>query len=558
MFSRIRVVSGLLCVLALFALLQLFSGGVFFTTVKADKDNFAYNQRLSTLQRAMGTSWVSLVQARNTLNRAGIRYLLDSQQAGSGATITDLVELANKELKVADQGFAEFNANLSEKGKSADNVKTLQANYNAYRGALGELIGFLSSGNFKGFVDQPTQSFQDKFETDYNAWLSYNQVLAQQGVDANESAYQRSIGLVVGTLLTTLLVIALVWTGMRTALIRPLRQSIDHIRHIARGDLTQPVNVNVRNEMGELLTSLHEMQQSLTQTVRIVRDGSDAIYTGASEIAQGNNDLSSRTEQQAASLEQTAASMEELTATVKLNAENARQASKLALTASETAQHGGKVVDGVVSTMKEISGSSKKIADIISVIDGIAFQTNILALNAAVEAARAGEQGRGFAVVAGEVRSLAQRSAQAAKEIKGLIEDSVSRVNTGSVLVESAGETMTNIVNAVTRVTDIMGEIASASDEQSRGIDQVGIAVNEMDRVTQQNAALVEESATAASSLEDQASRLKQSVAVFNIGKEFSGQAVNVTTAPKMLRHPVSTAAQPSALRNADNNWETF
>jgi methyl-accepting chemotaxis protein I, serine sensor receptor len=559
MFSRIRVVSGLLCVLALFALLQLFSGGMFFTTVKADKENFAYNQRLSTLQRAMGTSWVSLVQARNTLNRAGIRYLLDSQQAGSGATVKDLVALASEELKTADQAFAEFNANLSEKGKSAENVKTLQANYNAFRGGLAELIDFLGNGNFKGFVDQPTQGMQDKFEKDYTAWLNYNIVLAKQGIDANESAYQHSIMLVIGTLLVTLLVIALVWSGMRNVLIRPLKQSIDHIRHIARGDLTQQIDVSMRNEMGELLSSLQHMQQELANTVRTVRDGSDAIYTGASEIAMGNNDLSSRTEQQAASLEETAASMEQLTATVKQNAENARQASQLALTASETAQHGGKVVDGVVTTMKEITGSSKKIADIISVIDGIAFQTNILALNAAVEAARAGEQGRGFAVVAGEVRSLAQRSAQAAKEIKGLIEDSVSRVNTGSVLVESAGETMTNIVNAVTRVTDIMGEIASASDEQSRGIDQVGLAVNEMDRVTQQNAALVEESATAAAALEDQASRLKQSVAVFNIGKEFVAQAVNVSTAPKMLRPAaVKALAQPAGARSADDNWETF
>ena len=559
MFSRVRVVSGLLCVLALFALLQLFSGGMFFTTVKADKENFAYNQRLSTLQRAMGTSWVSLVQARNTLNRAGIRYLLDSQQAGSGATVKDLVALAGEELKTADQAFAEFNDNLSEKGKSAENVKVLQANYNTFRSGLAELIDFLGSGNFKGFVDQPTQGMQDKFEKDYTAWLNYNIVLAKQGVDANERAYRDSIMLVVGTLLLTLLVILLVWNGMRSALIRPLKQSIEHIRHIARGDLTQQIDVSMRNEMGELLSTLQHMQQELANTVRTVRDGSDAIYTGASEIAMGNNDLSSRTEQQAASLEETAASMEQLTATVKQNAENARQASQLALTASETAQHGGKVVDGVVTTMKEITGSSKKIADIISVIDGIAFQTNILALNAAVEAARAGEQGRGFAVVAGEVRSLAQRSAQAAKEIKGLIEDSVSRVNTGSVLVESAGETMTNIVNAVTRVTDIMGEIASASDEQSRGIDQVGLAVNEMDRVTQQNAALVEESATAAAALEDQASRLKQSVAVFNIGKEFVAQAVNVTTAPNILRPAAPKAlAKPAGARSSDDNWETF
>jgi len=558
MFNRVRVISGLLGVLALFVLLQLVSGSAFFTTVKADKENFAYNQRLATLQQAMGTSWVSLVQARNTLNRAGIRYLLDSQQAGSGATVQDLVALANQELKVADRGFADFNANLSEKGKTAENVLTLQANYRAYRDALIELTGFLGSGNFKGFVDQPTQGFQDKFEKDYNAWLGYNQLLAKQGIDANNTAYHHAILMALGLVVASLLISLLVWTVLRGALIGPLKQSIEHIRHIARGDLTQPITYTVRNELGDLLDALQHMQQELARTVSSVRDGADAIYTGASEIAIGNNDLSSRTEQQAASLEQTAASMEQLTATVKQNAENARQASQLALSASETAQQGGKVVDGVVKTMSEIAGSSKKIADITSVIDGIAFQTNILALNAAVEAARAGEQGRGFAVVAGEVRSLAQRSAQAAKEIKALIEDSVSRVDTGSVLVESAGETMHDIVNAVTRVTDIMGEIASASDEQSRGIDQVGLAVTEMDRVTQQNAALVEESASAAASLEDQASRLKQAVSVFNIGKEFVAQAVNRTTASKSLQLDAPVATSRAAVVRSDDNWETF
>ncbi|MGP2481740.1 methyl-accepting chemotaxis protein [Pantoea eucalypti] len=558
MFSRVRVVSGLLCVLALFALLQLFSGGMFFKTVSSDKENFAYNQRLNTLQQAMGTSWVSLVQARNTLNRAGIRFLQDAQMSGSGASVKELVALAGEELKQAEASYQIFNDNLSEKGKTAENVLTLQANYKAYHDALAELMVFFTTGNFKGFVDQPTQSFQDKFQKDYSAWLEHNKELAEEGVKTNQQAYSRSITIVIATLAVTLLMIVLVWNVMRSVLIRPLRQSIEHIQHIARGDLTQPVEINVRNEIGELLISLQHMQQELVRTVRTVRDGSDAIYTGASEISIGNNDLSSRTEQQAASLEQTAASMEQLTATVKQNAENARQASKLALTASETAQQGGKVVDGVVTTMKEIAGSSKKIADITSVIDGIAFQTNILALNAAVEAARAGEQGRGFAVVAGEVRSLAQRSAQAAKEIKGLIEDSVSRVNTGSVLVESAGDTMSNIVSAVTRVTDIMGEIASASDEQSRGIDQVGLAVTEMDRVTQQNASLVEESAAAAAALEDQASHLKQAVSVFNIGKEFVAQAVNKTTAMKTLQLDAPLAVGRSSASRSDDNWETF
>lgn len=309
--------------------------------------------------------------------------------------------------------------------------------------------------------------------------------------------------------------------------------------------------------MGTLAASLKHMQTELAATVNDVRLGADAIYSGASEIAAGNNDLSARTEEQAASLEETAASMEQLTATVKQNAENARQSSQLALSASETAQKGGKVVANVVQTMHEIAGSSQKIADITSVIDGIAFQTNILALNAAVEAARAGEQGRGFAVVAGEVRNLAQRSAQAAKEIKGLIEDSVSRVDMGSVLVESAGETMGDIVNAVTRVTDIMGEIASASDEQRRGIDQVGQAVTEMDRVTQQNASLVEESASAAAALEEQASMLTQSMSVFVLRMDSASNSKNVKKT-KQPTQELSGSAKKTLGSDLQDNWETF
>jgi len=304
-------------------------------------------------------------------------------------------------------------------------------------------------------------------------------------------------------------------TARRTT--RDLQQAVDVAQRVAMGDLGSRIDVRSSDEVGQLLAALKTMNAKLTDIVSNVRHSSDSIATGSAEIASGNADLSQRTEEQAANLEQTAASMEELTATVKQNSETARQATVLAAGASQAAVQGGVAVNQVVSTMQDISASSRKIVDIIGVIDGIAFQTNILALNAAVEAARAGEQGRGFAVVASEVRSLAQRSAQAAKEIKLLIGESVEKVESGSRLVGEAGQSVQNIVAQVQRVTDLIGEISSASAEQTQGIGQVGEAVNQLDQVTQQNAALVEESAAAADSLKHQAARLAELVGTFKL-----------------------------------------
>jgi methyl-accepting chemotaxis protein len=306
------------------------------------------------------------------------------------------------------------------------------------------------------------------------------------------------------------------WTINRSITV-PLKEAVTAARRIADNDLTQRIESQRKDELGELLNALGSMKSSLVRTIGQVRNATDSIGTASAEIAQGNQDLSARTEQAASSLEQTAASMEELTATVRQSADAARQANQLAASASEIAVRGGQVVGEVVSTMDQINHSSQKISEIIGVIDGIAFQTNILALNAAVEAARAGEQGRGFAVVAAEVRNLAQRSAEAAKEIKGLIGASVDKVEAGTRLVADAGQTMSEIVGSVQRVSDIIGEITAASSEQSGGIGQVNVAVTQLDQMTQQNAALVEESAAAAESLKDQANRLTQAIRVFRI-----------------------------------------
>jgi methyl-accepting chemotaxis protein len=331
---------------------------------------------------------------------------------------------------------------------------------------------------------------------------------------------------------------------LATGIVRPIRAAVGVAQTVAAGDLSQKIDDSAKDETGALLRALRHMNDSLTSIVTEVRGGTDTIALASKEISAGNLDLSGRTEQQASALEETAASMEELTTTVRNNADNARQANTLSIAASDVAVQGGAVVSQVIDTMGAINEASRKIVDIIAVIDGIAFQTNILALNAAVEAARAGEQGRGFAVVASEVRTLAQRSAAAAKEIKELIGASVEQVETGTKLVDRAGATMEEVVTSIRRVTDIMGEITTASQEQSGGIAQVNQAIGQMDEATQQNAALVEESAAAAASMTEQAVKLAEVVSVFKLAHTMA--APQARPAP-VVKKPVAKLAKPAA-----------
>jgi methyl-accepting chemotaxis protein len=363
-----------------------------------------------------------------------------------------------------------------------------------------------------------------------------------------------------------ILAVLIAWATTRS-ITGPMRQSVMVARRVAAGDLTSRIDVEGRDEAAELLQALRDMNQGLGGIVTQIRSGAESIAVGAGEVAAGNQQLSSRTEEHASSLEETASTLEEFTTTVRQNAEHAKQASALAGSASATAQKGGEVVNKVVATMQEVTTSSKKIADIIGVIDGISFQTNILALNAAVEAARAGEQGRGFAVVASEVRSLAQRSAASAKEIRGLIENSVGRVEAGARLVEQAGKTMDELVASVRRVAEIMTEIASASHEQSSGIDQINKAITQMDTVVQMNASLVEEATAAATSMANQATGLAHAVAQFRVEDSQSGGVPAQAQAPA-IRHAVAAAQQSKgavanrrepALASGDNeDWKEF
>ncbi|EJL8346083.1 Tar ligand binding domain-containing protein [Salmonella enterica] len=498
-------------ILLLFALSAGLAG---YFLLQADRDQ---RDVTDEIQVRMGLS-----NSANHLRTARINMI----HAGAASRIAEMDEMkaniaaVETRIKQSQDGF---NAYMSRAVKTpADDAldNELNARYTAYINGLQPMLKFAKNGMFEAIINHENEQAK-QLDAAYNhVLLKAIELRTERARLLSEQAYQRTrLGMMfmIGAFTLALVLTLMTFMVLRRTVIQPLQQSASRIERIAAGDLTMADEPTGRSEIGRLSHHLQQMQHALQQTVGAVRQGAEEIYRGTSEITAGNTDLSSRTEQQAAAIEQTAASMEQLTATVKQNADNAHHASKLAEDASGKASRGGQMVSGVVQTMGNISTSSKKISEITAVINSIAFQTNILALNAAVEAARAGEQGRGFAVVASEVRTLASRSAQAAKEIEGLIGASVSLIEQGSEEVIAAGSTMNEIVDAVKRVTDIMLDIAAASDEQSRGIVQVSQAISEMDKVTQQNASLVEEASAAAASLEEQAARLTQAVDAFHL-----------------------------------------
>jgi methyl-accepting chemotaxis protein len=536
MFKHLSIKSRLIFVIAFLAV-ELIAGAVIgiynLGTANAELKQM-YDRRLVGLSQAgevtqlITANQLAVAKAVNLEDAGQRRAAMDSVEATS-ATINKLwgqftqIPMSDKEQVLVGEIAAARKAFLD--GGLLPAVAAIRANDNAQaiqllNGPMTQLYAPLNALGIRLIDEQ--------------------QAAALAEYQASQATFELVRAVCLAGLAFGLIMAALVGYLLVRAIVRPIEQAVKIAGAVAQGDLTQTIEVTSTDETGRLLQALKDMNDSLVGIVGQVRTGTDNIATASSEIAAGNLDLSSRTEQQASSLEETASSMEELTSTVKQNADNARQANALATSASEVAGKGGAVVAQVVQTMGAINTSATRIVDIIAVIDGIAFQTNILALNAAVEAARAGEQGRGFAVVAGEVRSLAQRSAAAAKEIKVLIDDSVEKVHHGSELVDRAGTTMAEIVQSVNRVTDIMAEITAASQEQTAGIEQINGAVAQMDQVTTQNAALVEQASAAATSLQEEAAKLAQTVGAFKLVTPAGVRAAMakprvVTSVPKMV-----------------------
>jgi methyl-accepting chemotaxis protein len=542
-FSDLKIATKL--IVSFFAMLMLTAFLGIFSVLQLGKVNETATD--------LATNWMPAVQAAQEMKSAMARFRvqelqkINSVDATDGAKYEKLMADIYAKLQKAQQDYAKLITEPAEKEFYAEYTKLL-ALYMAEHVKIMALVNDGKTDEAKASIRGESSRLTIAMNALVEKIVAVN---VAGGIKANKTGdeiFANARIWIISLLVASIVVGMILALWIAHIVSHPLKEAVKVAQAVAAGDLTSRIKVSSKDETGQLLQALKDMNGSLVKIVSEVRVGTDTIATASSQIASGNLDLSSRTEEQASSLEETASSMEELTSTVKQNADNARQANQLAVTASDVAVKGGSVVSEVVDTMASINESSKKIVDIISVIDGIAFQTNILALNAAVEAARAGEQGRGFAVVATEVRSLAQRSAAAAKEIKTLIGDSVEKVAVGSKLVEQAGATMDEVVASVRRVTDIMGEITAASQEQSAGIEQVNQAIVQMDQVTQQNAALVEEASAAAESMQEQASGLSQVVSIFKLDGMHATTAIATPRVMKLEKRPAPKFATKRAV----------
>ena len=574
MFKNLTIKSRLVFVIGFLSLLLVGSGFVGIASLGSANDSLKsiYLDRLvpvtqlNTVLRLMAENRMVVAESMNGDPSVVVKKMdeVDRRIAEIGKEWNSYMasSMAPEEKALAEKSVASRNKYVTEGLKPA--VEALRA---ANVQMAMEIMAGPMSQNYAAFQEQ------------FDALIRMQGDIAKKEYEKTQALYITVRNVSVAAIFAGLVLAGFVGLWLIRAISLPLEEAVRFAKSVAEGDLSTRIEVKSQDETGQLLAALKSMSESLAQTVAQVRTGTETIGVASQEIASGNADLSARTESQASSLEETASSMEELTSTVKQNAENARQANQLVVSASDIAARGGEVVGQVVDTMGSIKDSSRKIVDIIGVIDGIAFQTNILALNAAVEAARAGEQGRGFAVVASEVRSLAQRSAGAAKEIKSLISDSVEKVEMGGKLVDQAGRTMEEVVTSVKHVADIMSEITAASQEQSAGIEQVNHAITQMDEMTQQNAALVEQAAAAAASMQNQATSLAQAVAIFKLNNTGPAamqsvmrvQGASVTPksvtakAPARVSAPTSGTsakvrpiAKPASTVGNNDEWEEF
>lgn len=539
-FYDLKIAHKLLIGFASLLLITLFIGG------------FAILQLATVNQNTyeLGTNWMPSVNAAMGIKERVSRIRSQEAQLVSAENEHE-VEKYYDRVKEAVDGLR-VEEDIYSKLLSSENEKKLYADYQRLMADYLKISAQILDAKRHSNSDEASKLMRTVSSKTNTELRNIVDKLVDINVNGGKEAYQQ--GQVIYNnarfwIITLIIVCLVLGTVMAISIARivanPLQEAVKLAQTVAAGDLSSTISVNSKDETGLLLSALKEMNANLLKVVSEVKNSAEEINVASGQIAQGNMELSSRTENQAASLEETASSMEEITSTMKHNSDNARQANQLSFSASEVAQKGGAVVNEVVQTMGSINESSKKIVDIISVIDGIAFQTNILALNAAVEAARAGEQGRGFAVVASEVRNLAQRSASAAKEIKSLINDSVEKVELGSRLVDQAGLTMQEVVDSVKRVSDIISEITAASTEQSSGIDQVNTSVMQIDQITQQNAALVEEAAAAASSLQNQTQKLSDLVSVFKLSEQ-NFIASSPVSQPKVNKPSIATKAKPA------------